>query len=127
VTYEERKLEEKTVTIRQQNDKFRSAIPSPSGIPGQVMMTQGIQQLTDDYVEPAKYLPELFEALRSFNIFTEENDPYGDHSFGAFEFRDSKVFWKIDYYDADLKYGSEEPSDLTKTCRVLTIMLAQEY
>jgi Protein of unknown function (DUF3768) len=38
-----------------------------------------------------------------------------------------RIFWKIDYYDENLEHGSEDPSDLFKTTRVLTIMLAGEY
>ncbi|MGH7157810.1 MAG: DUF3768 domain-containing protein [Candidatus Saccharimonadales bacterium] len=35
------------------------------------------------------------------------------------------MFWKIDYYDQELKYG-EDP--LSLDCRrVLTVMLASEY
>ncbi len=120
-------MEEKTAIIREQKDRFRKAMPSPAGVPGQVMMTSGIQALCNDEAEPNKHLPALFEAVRSFDDFSKDNDPYHDHSFGAFDFRGEKVFWKVDYYDADLQFGSEDPSDLTQTCRVLTIMLAQEY
>ena len=120
-------MEQKTETIREQNDQFRKAIPSPSGIPGRVMLTCGIQALCDDEDEPNKHMPALFEAVRSFDDFSEDNDPYHDHSFGALAFQGEKIFWKVDYYDADQQFGSEDPSDLTKTCRVLTIMLAREY
>jgi Protein of unknown function (DUF3768) len=57
----------------------------------------------------------------------ELNDPHGEHDFGHFEIAGQKFFWKIDYYDAAMEFGSEDPADPTKTTRVLTIMLASEY
>ena len=62
-----------------------------------------------------------------FDSFTEDNDPHGEHDFGAFDFKDERIFWKIDYYDAACEYGCEDPADPSKTTRVLTIMLASEY
>jgi hypothetical protein len=59
--------------------------------------------------------------------FTEDNDPHGEHDFGAFEHEGARIFWKIDYYAPDMEHGSENPADPKQTVRVLTIMLASEY
>ena len=58
---------------------------------------------------------------------TPDNDPYGEHDFGAFEYENHKLFWKIDYYNTDLTGGSPDASDPKVTTRVLTIMLRDEY
>ncbi|MGB3245607.1 MAG: DUF3768 domain-containing protein, partial [Sulfitobacter sp.] len=55
------------------------------------------------------------------------NDPYGDHTFGAFETAGEKLFWKIDLYDTTYHYGSEDPANPKATRRALTIMLRSEY
>jgi Protein of unknown function (DUF3768) len=55
------------------------------------------------------------------------NDPYGEHDFGNFTLAGRKFFWKIDAYDANMEFGSEDPADPSQTTRVLTIMLAEEY
>ena len=38
-------------------------------------------------------------AVASFAAFTEDNDPYGEHDFGAFHLSGDKLFWKIDTYE----------------------------
>lgn len=116
-----------TARIREQNDRFRIGIPSGSEVPGHVMLTTGVQHLTNTEVEPGRSLPNLFHKIRTFDNFDSGNDPYSEHDFGSLVFENETVFWKIDYYTPDLKHGSEDPSDLQKTMRVLTIMLASEY
>ncbi len=85
------------------------------------MMTAGINALPDD----AK--AKVLSAVRSFNDFSEDNDPHKEHDFGSIEVDGEKCFWKIDYYDKSMEYGSENPADPAVTTRVLTIMLASEY
>jgi hypothetical protein len=82
-----------------------------------VIVTSGVKELED--------LPGLLKAVRLYDRFSEDNDPYGEHDFGSLMWRGEKVFWKVDYYDRQLKYG-EFP--LSRKCRrVLTVMLASEY
>jgi Protein of unknown function (DUF3768) len=103
-----------TAKIRELNDQARQTL---SGC--RVMVTQGIQQLDQ--------LDTILSAVREFNNFNSSNDPYGEHDFGKIELFGEAVFWKFDYYDLALEYGSEDPSDSAVTIRMLTIMLASEY
>lgn len=101
---------ENAIEIARVNDQFRR---SGFGI----MVTPGVQTLEN--------LSALIDEIRRFNEFTTDNDPYGEHDFGTVHWYGEKVFWKIDYYDQELKFG-EEP--LSPECRrVMTVMLASEY
>lgn len=103
-------------TIRELNDVFRQTFAG-----GRLVFTQGILALPSDVVA------RIICRLVTFDDFDEGNDPHGEHDFGQITVEDIKVFFKIDYYDQDLKYGSEDPSDPSVTTRVLTVMLAEEY
>jgi len=72
---------------------------------------------------------QIFLDVTQFEDFSEDNDPYGEHDFGAFDHPEAgKVFWKIDCYaDSACEWGSEHPHDPERSYRVLTIMLASEY
>ena len=65
--------------------------------------------------------------MSKFDRFDEDNDPYGEHDFGALEVEGERLFFKIDYYDHDLSAHSPDPADPSVTKRLLTIMLADEY
>lgn len=84
-------------------------------------VTQGIQALG-----PVAVM-EIVSKVATFSDFSEDNDPHGEHDFGAFDYANEKIFWKIDYYTPDLKGGSPDPADPSVTRRVLTILLASEY
>lgn len=117
--------ETKTKRIRDLNDRFRSRCGVSAfnpDIPGTFIMTAGIASL------PPELQISIWMHVRSFNNFTDDNDPYGEHDFGSFVMEGAgKIFWKIDYYAPDKLHGSEDPSDTEQTFRVLTIMLAEEY
>ena len=85
------------------------------------MLTVGVQG------EGQEFLEASVAAVQAFDAFGEDNDPWGEHDFGAVEVLGQKVFWKIDYYTPDLSAGSENPANEAVTYRVLTIMLASEY
>lgn len=99
------------------NDLCRTAM----GVAGRLVQTSGISAL------PMADQSAIREKVENFDDFTADNDPHGERDFGAFEHNGERIFWKIDYYDATLSMGSEDPSDPNKTVRVLTIMLASEY
>lgn len=103
--------------ISELNDRFRR-----EGLGnGSVMLTLGIQEKGGAFAVAA------VAAVRAFDDFCSDNDPWGEHDFGAVEVEGEKVFFKIDYYDPSLKKGSENPANEGCTHRVLTIMLPSEY
>ena len=118
-----------TQRIAALNDRFRAAEAStdPVGLSlGKKVLTSGVRALGLEHVVA------IAEKVASFDSFTEDNDPHGEHDFGAFEHEGKRIFWKIDYYDRATfgtghDYGSENPADPATTLRVLTIMLASEY
>ena len=72
-------------------------------------------------------LNQILCNVQHYSSFTTDNDSYNEHDFGSFAVEDDVVFWKWDYYDCDLQYHSPDPADPNVTCRVLTIMLVDEY
>jgi hypothetical protein len=102
--------------IRALNDGFRRTMQG-----GMVTMTAGVDALPSD--EKAM----VVRRVATFSAFTADNDPHGKHDFGSFELAGRKFFFKVEYYDKAMAFGSEDPADPEKTTRVLTIMLAEEY
>jgi len=95
-----------------------------ASVPGTVVVTSGVQSLL---FEKGGNMEALASVVRDFDDFTEDNDPCAEHDFGKIRFLSTDLFWKIDQYNANLDGGSEDPTDLSITCRVLTIMLTEEY
>ena len=124
---------EHTARIARLNDLARSAM----GVACTALATVGFRSLSTSDQSRVRELIETFDA------FDEDNDPHGERDFGAIyqlgdgrwtterpRFLDDereRVFWKLDYYDRDLRFGSEDAANPAVTRRVLTIMLADEY
>lgn len=106
----------KTEMIRKLNDNFRTCLKG-----GKVMLTIGIRTKSD--IEQI----EILEKVVNFNDFNKNNDPYLEHDSASFDYKGERIIWKIDYYDKDYRYMSENPADPTITNRVLIIMTAEEY
>lgn len=103
--------------IAKLNDQLRTTF-----LTGKVVLTEGVASLPD-----AQRI-EVVTKVQTFTEFSEDNDPYGEHDFGAFEAQDvGRILWKIDYYDVGYEGHSGDASDPLVTNRVLTIMLAREY
>jgi hypothetical protein len=116
--------------IARLNDLARRAM----GLACTAVATSGFRALSQTEQSRVRKLIETFDA------FTPDNDPHGERDFGAI-YQDASrnwttqrprhpsetVFWKIDYYDRNLEWASDDPANPAITRRVLTIMLAEEY
>lgn len=63
----------------------------------------------------------VLAAVRAFDKFDSDNDPHHEHDCAFFEHEGQRYFWKFDYYGLDMRTGSDDPADIEKTQRVLTI------
>jgi hypothetical protein len=120
--------EEKAKQIAELNDRFRADfyVPTfgPRPVPGHIVCTRGVADL------PPETQICIWAEVANFNRFTEDNDPHGEHDFGACDIEgvSEKIFWKIDYYaDKSCTTGSQDPADTARSFRILTIMLASEW
>ena len=108
-------------TIARLNDRIRQGLDRTA----RIMMTRTCLGTfaSDDRADAIIVRAQLLAAIRRHDfpdIEARERDR------GSFTFRDTNVYFRIDYYDADLAYGSEDPADASVTRRVLTIMLRED-
>ncbi len=104
----------KVEEIAKRNDLLRTTFMT-----GKVLLTHGVQNSVDK--------EEIITAVREFNDFNDDNDPYKEHDCATFEVNKSKYIFKIDYYDKNYEYGIDPHEEPEKVHRVLTIMCASEY
>ncbi|MBK3776413.1 DUF3768 domain-containing protein [Azospirillum brasilense] len=107
---------ERRAAIARLNDQLRQTL-----VGGRVMMSRSVAALPDHKREA------VIQAVRVFDRFTADNDPYGEHDCAALSVAGLTVLFKIDtYQDGTLMYGADDPLSPTAV-RVLTIMLAEDY
>jgi hypothetical protein len=107
---------DRTSEMRRLNDQLRTTF-----VGGAIVITSGVDSLT------LGRRSALMSAVRNFNAFSADDDPYGEHDFGAIDLTGEKFFFKIDYYDRSMEGASPDPADPRCTTRVMTIMRADEY
>ena len=124
---------EQTTRIARLNDMARQAM----GVACTAVATVGFRSL------PLSDQSRVRELIETYDAFDEDNDPHGERDFGAVyqlfdgrwtterpRVRDDereRVFWKLDYYDRELQFGSDDAANPAITRRLLTIMLSDEY
>ena len=107
-----------TEKIRALNDKFRA---NPYNGLGRFVVTRTVHDMGPEFVAKA------VKAVKAFNNFNQGNDPYSEHDFFAFKVDDEDLYFRIDYYDHTLKYGSPDPSNPQVTTRIGTLMMQSDY
>ena len=84
------------------------------------MITAGVEAM------PLDQRRSLLQKIRSFDAFSEDNDPHQEHDFGSVE-RPASAAFEDRLLRPKTKFGSPDPADPAVTTRVMTIMLAEEY
>jgi len=105
------------------NNRFREQVLN--GNPGhhRLVATQGVHSLGTIAVQEILELVLLFPD----SSFRESFEPFGDRDFVIVSYLGIKVWAKIDSFDLNMKFMSENPADDSRTVRVLTLMLPDEY
>lgn len=103
-------------TIAALNDAFRVAGPN-----GDWVVTSGVKSRGEAFVGA------VIRKVHTHACFPPDDDPHGERDFGVITLDGVRVWFKIDYYDRDRVFGSDDPSDPDRTRRVLTILLPDEW
>lgn len=110
-----------TETIARLNDRARQGLDRTA----KVVMTSNLLAHLSDGTGTSRILAKA-KVLRALRNCTFSPD-LPERDFARFEVDAFTVLMKIDYYDLQLEYGSEDPADASVTCRVITIMSPEDY
>jgi hypothetical protein len=99
--------------VRRLNDEARSSL-------------KGCKLVCSPAIKKSGRIDAIIRCVREYSSFNESSNLSDEHDFGCFEFEQQQIVWKIDCYDLDLTMRSIDPAEPSITCRVLTVMLAEE-
>jgi hypothetical protein len=102
--------------IRELNDTLRRTFMG-----GQIMLSSGVAALGDETKT------KVLTAFREFDAFNDKNNPHGEHDLCNFEIDGHRILAQCDYYDTDMRYLSDDPSNSRITKRVWTLCISEEY
>jgi Protein of unknown function (DUF3768) len=102
--------------IRILNDHLRTTFTG-----GRIMLTAAVAAL-----DPS-LKARVLAAVREFKDFGADNDPHNEHDLAFFEVDGERYYWKIDYMDRNMEFGSDDPADPDRTTRILTVGHASDY
>ena len=108
-------------TVARHNEIFRLSMGRNPAVLGRIRASLGVSDFGPDFVLA------VLRGVRDFHEFTPENDPWMNRDFGDVTVGQTKVFWKIDLYDENYRYGTDDPENLAVTRRELNLFLAEEY
>ncbi|MFC0205325.1 DUF3768 domain-containing protein [Novosphingobium soli] len=111
----------RTQTIARLNDRARLGLDRTATI----VVTSTLLAYLSDGTAKSFVLARARTLQAARNCSFNEDSPERD--FAAFEIDGIGCFLKVDCYDQDLQYGSEDPADASITRRVVTIMAREDY
>lgn len=109
-------------TIARLNDRLRHGLDRT----GKVVITRNCLGSFADLDHPAEVIVAQTRLMRAFRT-CEFSDDSPEHDMAWITVGDIRVMMKIDYYDTAMEWGSLDPADAAVTCRVMTIMLPEDY
>src|SRR5258708_6561243 len=103
-------MDPRTQRIGALNDELRQNMAA-----GVAVMTPGVAALGREAVD------RIVKTVAVFDDFCHANDPHEEHDFGSFEAEGHTIFFKIDYFDRNLKYLSPHPTHPSAPPRLITV------
>jgi hypothetical protein len=101
--------------IRELNGAFRRSFVGRA-----VMITAGVETM------PLDQRRSLLQKIRSFDAFSDDNDPHHEHDLGSIDEAGVRCL-EDRLLRPQTEFGSPDPAEPAVTTCVMTIMLADEY